>query len=104
MLAMNIDGTPESFVGQYYTTIYGTFMIFQVSKGAEVVMLSKKVFLKYINETVRNNLRESIRAYPREQKLQENFQNKLDWEDYKSSLVDTVLYSPCGSFQSPIPI
>lgn len=75
-----------------------------VSKGAEVVMLSKKVFLKYINETVRNNLRESIRAYPREQKLQENFQNKLDWEDYKSSLVDTVLYSPCGSFQSPIPI
>lgn len=75
-----------------------------VSKGAEVVMLSKKVFLKYINESVRNNLRESIRAYPREQKLQENFQNKLDWEDYKSSLVDTVLYSPCGSFQSPIHI
>lgn len=75
-----------------------------VSKGAEVVMLSKKVFLKYINESVRNNLRESIRAYPREQKLQENFQNKLDWEDYKSSLVDTVLYSPCGSVQSPIHI
>lgn len=84
--------------------IYNTLLLFQVSKGAEVVMLSKKVFLKYINESVRNNLRESIRAYPREQKLQENFQNKLDWEDYKSSLVDTVLYSPCGSFQSPIHI
>ncbi|XP_056011789.1 uncharacterized protein LOC125681074 isoform X4 [Ostrea edulis] len=73
-----------------------------VSKGAEIVMLSKKVFLKYINESVRNSLRESIRAYPREQKLQENFQNKLDWEDYKSSLLTTILHNPVGSFVSPV--
>ncbi|XP_022325597.2 uncharacterized protein LOC111125771 isoform X3 [Crassostrea virginica] len=70
-----------------------------VSKGAEVVMLSKKVYLKYINDNVRNNLRESIRAYPREQKLQENFQTKLDWDDYKSSLTNTILN---GNFQSPV--
>lgn len=62
-------------------------------------MLSKKVYLKYINDNVRNNLRESIRAYPREQKLQENFQTKLDWDDYKSSLTNTILN---GNFQSPV--
>jgi hypothetical protein len=65
-------------------------------------MLSKKVFLKYINDSVRNSLRESIRAYPREQKLQENFQNKLDWEDYKSSVLTTVLHNPAGGFVSPV--
>ncbi|XP_061164366.1 uncharacterized protein LOC133173402 isoform X1 [Saccostrea echinata] len=69
-----------------------------VSKGAEIVMLSKKVFLKYINDNVRNNLRESIRAYPREQKLQENFQNKLDWEDYKSSLISNVLHNHAETY------
>lgn len=38
-------------------------MFFKVSKGVEVVMFLKKVFFKYINEIVCNNLCEFICVY-----------------------------------------
>ncbi|XP_021348294.1 uncharacterized protein LOC110447141 isoform X2 [Mizuhopecten yessoensis] len=58
-----------------------------VSNGAEVVMLSKKVFLKYVNDDVRCMLRENVRAYPKETVMQDNLQRKLDWDEYKSSII-----------------
>ncbi|XP_060065926.1 uncharacterized protein LOC132546234 [Ylistrum balloti] len=58
-----------------------------VSNGAEVVMLSKKVFLKYMNDDVRCMLRENVRAYPKETVMQDNLQRKLDWDEYRSSVI-----------------
>ncbi|XP_033742463.1 uncharacterized protein LOC117328939 isoform X2 [Pecten maximus] len=58
-----------------------------VSNGAEVVMLSKKVFLKYMNDDVRCMLRENVRAYPKETVMQDNLQRKLDWDEYKSTVI-----------------
>ncbi|XP_069129692.1 uncharacterized protein [Argopecten irradians] len=59
-----------------------------VSNGAEVVMLSKKVFLKYVNDDVRCMLRENVRAYPKENVMQDNLQRKLDWDEYKSTIIN----------------
>lgn len=54
-------------------------------------MLSKKIFLKYTNDRVRTLLREKLRPYPTESKLQDKFQTKLDWDSYKSHLLEDVL-------------
>ncbi|KAJ8297713.1 hypothetical protein KUTeg_024244, partial [Tegillarca granosa] len=58
-----------------------------VSRGAEVVMLSKKVFLRYLNDKVKIQLRDMSRPYPKEKILQENFQIKSDWELYKKTMI-----------------
>jgi len=51
-------------------------------------MLSKKVFMKHINDEVRCMLRETVRAYPKDSVMQDNLQRQLDWEEYKVSLID----------------
>ncbi|XP_063412960.1 uncharacterized protein LOC134695604 isoform X5 [Mytilus trossulus] len=67
-----------------------------VSRGAEIVMLSKKVFLKYANDRFRRTLREELRPYPTESKLQDKFQTKVDWDKYKSTLLEDVLKQQCS--------
>ncbi|KAK6172581.1 hypothetical protein SNE40_016208 [Patella caerulea] len=62
-----------------------------VSKGAEIVMLSKRLFLKYADDRVKKNVTDSIRYYPREATLQENLQIKVDWEKYRRSVIDDTL-------------
>ena len=58
-------------------------------------MLSKKIFLKYTNDRVRTLLREKLRPYPTESKLQDKFQTKLDWDSYKTHLLEDVLKHQC---------
>ncbi|OPL33699.1 hypothetical protein AM593_07536, partial [Mytilus galloprovincialis] len=67
-----------------------------VSRGAEIVMLSKKVFLKYANDRFRRTLREELRPYPTESKLQDTFQTKVDWDKYKTTLLEDVLKQQCS--------
>ena len=54
-------------------------------------MLSKKIFMKYLNDDVRCMLRENVRPYPQEKVMQDNYQRKLDWDKYKTSLIEEWL-------------
>ncbi|XP_071087046.1 uncharacterized protein [Haliotis cracherodii] len=62
-----------------------------VSRGAEVVMLSKRIFLKYATDNVRRSLQEMTRRYPREATLQENLQIQADWDLYRQSVMADVV-------------
>lgn len=58
-------------------------------------MMSKRVFLKYSNDRVKTMLREQVRPYPTENALQDTFQTKVDWDSYKSNLLENVLKNQC---------
>lgn len=58
-------------------------------------MMSKRVFLKYSNDKVKTMLREHVRPYPTESALQDTFQTKVDWDSYKSHLLENVLKNQC---------
>ena len=63
----------------------------QVSNGAEMIMLSRKFFTKYANDHVKQFIREKIRPFPSEETLQENLQNKVNWDLYRQHAVNQVL-------------
>jgi len=58
-----------------------------VSRGAEVIMLSKKVFLKYADQRCKLRVREQIKVYPPESTMQENMQLEADWTAYKEGVL-----------------
>ncbi|ESP00016.1 hypothetical protein LOTGIDRAFT_230973 [Lottia gigantea] len=64
-----------------------------VSKGAEIVMLSKRMFLKYADEQVRNHVQTKIRYYPMDATLQENLQTKVNWEQYRQTVLQDTLHN-----------
>ena len=64
-----------------------------VSKGAEIVMLSKKIFIKNANERTKLRVVELTSSYPREETLTENLQTRADWHTYRQSLVSDVMLS-----------
>ncbi|KAL4230434.1 hypothetical protein ACF0H5_010816 [Mactra antiquata] len=59
-----------------------------VSRGAEVIMLSKKVFLKYADQRCKMGVREQIKVYPSEEMLQDNMQLEADWTLFKENLLN----------------
>ena len=59
----------------------------QVSEGAELIMLSKSVFTKYATEPCKKFVREKVRRYPEEEKLQESLQDKINWDMYKKGII-----------------
>ena len=65
-------------------------LFFQISRGAECVMLSKEFFAKHANELVKKRIRHMVRPYPEEDVFQENFQIKEDWNLYKKVLLNDV--------------
>ena len=67
-----------------------TTFLFQISRGAECVMLSKAFFGKNANEAVKKRVRQMVRPYPDEDVFQDNFQIKEDWEMFKKVLMNDV--------------
>ncbi|XP_053399136.1 uncharacterized protein LOC123556796 isoform X2 [Mercenaria mercenaria] len=62
-----------------------------VSRGAEVIMLSKKVFLKYADQRCKIRVREQIKVYPSENVMQDNMQREADWSLYKETLLNQYI-------------
>lgn len=63
----------------------------KVSRGAEVIMLSKKVFLKYADQRCKIRVREQIKVYPSEDILQDNMQREADWTVYKEAVLSQYI-------------
>lgn len=61
--------------------------LFQVSEGAELIMLSKTVFTRHATEQCKKYVRENVRIFPSEDMLQESLQDKVNWDLYKKELV-----------------
>lgn len=62
-----------------------------VSNGAELILLSKKVFLKYANEKVQLYVREHRQRYPTEDALQDNLQSEVNWRSYRKHVINDFL-------------
>lgn len=58
-----------------------------ISRGAELIMLSKEFFVKHANEAVKKRIRESVRPFPDEEVFQDNLQIKEDWTMYRKVLL-----------------
>ena len=58
-----------------------------MSEGAELIMLSKSVFTRYATELCKKYVREKVRRYPEEEKLQESLQDKVNWDMYKKEII-----------------
>ena len=56
-----------------------------------MIMLSKKVFLKYADQKCRTNVRDQIKVYPSETILQDNMQAEADWSLFKNTLLEGQL-------------
>ena len=62
-----------------------------VSNGAEIVMLSKKLFIAHANERVKLAVQKLTTKYPREEHLVENLQTRANWHTYRKQLVTEVV-------------
>lgn len=65
-------------------------LFFQVSRGAECIMLSKEFFMKHANEKVKKLIRHQVQPYPEDEAFQNNLQIKSDWQLYRHSLITTL--------------
>ena len=74
-------------VGVIEIVLFPLCFLLQVSRGAEVIMLSKKVFLKYADQRCKLRVRAQIKVYPPEQVMQDNMQREADWSTYKECLL-----------------
>ncbi|KAK3777046.1 hypothetical protein RRG08_008897 [Elysia crispata] len=63
-----------------------------VSRGAEIVMLSKRTYLKYADERDKLAVQELITPYPGEEQLQENLQVQANWDMYRQRVLEDVMY------------
>ncbi|GFN82130.1 cyclic nucleotide-binding domain-containing protein 2-like [Plakobranchus ocellatus] len=63
-----------------------------VSRGAEIVMLSKRTYLKYADERDKLAVQELITPYPGEEQLQENLQVQANWDVYRQRVLEDVMY------------
>ena len=70
-------------------SIYG-ILLFQISNGAEVLMLEKEIFLKHANESVKANIRKLIQPYPPTDDMQSKLQNVSDWKCWKDELMNDI--------------
>ncbi|XP_033742226.1 cyclic nucleotide-binding domain-containing protein 2-like [Pecten maximus] len=61
-----------------------------VSRGAELIMVSKAFFVKHATPTVRRLIRSQVQPYPDENTFQNNLQIKADWELYKHQLIEDL--------------
>ena len=66
------------------------FFFIKISNGAEVLMLEKEIFLKYANESVKNNIRKLIQPYPPTDDMQNKLQNSTEWKTWKNELLSDI--------------
>ena len=64
---------------------------FQVSEGAELIMLSKSMFTRNATESCKKFVREKVRRFPSEDSLQESLQEKVNWDLYKREIVSEFI-------------
>ncbi|XP_031572593.1 cyclic nucleotide-binding domain-containing protein 2-like [Actinia tenebrosa] len=62
-----------------------------VSNGAECILIKKSWFLQNTNEDMRRDLRAQFPAYPTQQTLEQNLQDKADWESFKNQTISDLL-------------
>ncbi|XP_033643732.1 uncharacterized protein LOC117303625 [Asterias rubens] len=62
-----------------------------VSRGAEVVMLSKRFFLEHANQFVIRHLKEIVRPYPMQETLQKHLQAHTDWQHFKQKTMSNAV-------------
>ncbi|KAL5252267.1 hypothetical protein ACHWQZ_G015144 [Mnemiopsis leidyi] len=62
-----------------------------VSLGAECIEISKEFFLKNASENYLRKLKATIRPFPSEDKLQQDIQDQKLWNNYKNTVVASVL-------------
>ena len=62
-----------------------------MSNGAELIMLSRRFFLKHANENTRKHIRQLSRPFPDEETLQDNLQEKVNWDCYRREMVHDLL-------------
>ncbi|KAK3607722.1 hypothetical protein CHS0354_016749 [Potamilus streckersoni] len=55
-----------------------------VSRGAEIILFSKKMFLKHMNHTTLMTLKNFARFYPSESVMQDSMQTEADWVVYRN--------------------
>ncbi|XP_052281761.1 uncharacterized protein LOC127879129 [Dreissena polymorpha] len=68
-----------------------------VSRGAEVIMLSKKVLLKYADQRCKLRIRDIIKVYPAEDTMQESMQLEADWSAYKENVMAAYMSTRLNS-------
>eukprot|EP00794_Sanderia_malayensis_P007548 gene7548-8385_t len=66
---------------------------FLISNGAECVLLSKAWIKKKSTEALFRSLRTEISPFPSTKTLQQNLQDKANWENYKSELLKGIISS-----------
>lgn len=54
-------------------------------------MMSRAFFIQHATEQVKKYIRETVRAYPSEETLQDNLQNHFDWGLYRKEIVTDLL-------------
>lgn len=63
----------------------------KVSRGAEIILLSKKLFMKYADDNTRHLVKEHVKRYPGESTMQMNLQSEVDWDLYKDKIIQGFL-------------
>ena len=59
-----------------------------VSRGAELIMLSKDMFLRHVTAQGKETLRKIVKPYPDESVMQHNLEVELDWKLYRSTILE----------------
>ncbi|XP_061186725.1 uncharacterized protein LOC133194836 [Saccostrea echinata] len=54
-----------------------------ISNGAEVVQISRTLFLSKLDFNARERLRSEVSPYPTDEELQQNLMTRINWESYK---------------------
>ncbi|RUS79937.1 hypothetical protein EGW08_012281, partial [Elysia chlorotica] len=57
-----------------------------VSNGADCLILNKKFFLDHCSSDLIRRLRVEVSPYPSEEKLQEDYVTRINWDVYKTAL------------------
>ena len=71
--------------------IYLEAIRFQVSNGAELIMLSRRFFLKHASATVKKYVREIAHPFPTEGALQDNLQTNKHWDEFRKDIVKDIV-------------
>eukprot|EP00112_Aurelia_sp_Birch-Aquarium-sp1_P006691 Seg1733.2 transcript_id=Seg1733.2/GoldUCD/mRNA.D3Y31 product="Cyclic nucleotide-binding domain-containing protein 2" protein_id=Seg1733.2/GoldUCD/D3Y31 len=64
-----------------------------ISNGAECVLLSKAWLRQKANESMLRALRSEISPFPSASELQQNLQDKANWDSYKSEVINGIISS-----------
>ena len=64
-----------------------------ISRGAEIIMLSKKVFIKHANDRTKIAVMNMTTKYPPEEDLRASLQTRANWGTFREQVIDATLLS-----------